>query len=77
MRYFMFSPLDMSMDEAFKTVERLLDTQYIIRVRGSGEYQTVNYIPITPGERPRALPQTYLVRVESDGSLRVVHTALS
>lgn len=71
--FFMFSPLDMSEVEAYAIAQSHLDHRHLVRVLSTGD---IKIIPATPGSRPQAMPGTYLVRVEQDGSLRVVQKAL-
>ena len=73
MRYFMFSPLDMSEAEAYEAARQFLLDNHIVHVTSHG----VRIVPPVSGKRPAAAPNTYLVRVEQDGSLRVVQRALN
>jgi hypothetical protein len=73
MRFFLYSPLDMSEQEAFDQALPHLSADHMVYVT----HKCVEYIGFKPGQRPQALPNTYLVRVEQDGSLRVVQRALS
>lgn len=72
MNYFTFSPLDMDQHSAYELARPLLNPAHIVDV--SPYYVTPRKVP--SGTRPQALPNTYLVRVEQDGSLRIVHKAL-
>jgi hypothetical protein len=72
MRYFMYSPIEMSEEEAFAFAFEHLEDNLIIYV--TSEY--IETIPVEPGTRPKALPNTYLVRVEQDDSTRVVDKRL-
>jgi hypothetical protein len=74
MRYFIYSPLNMSETEAYEAAQQFLDEKYIVHVRSPF---VINFIDLPKGTRPQALPDTYLVRVEPDGSLRTVQRALS
>jgi hypothetical protein len=72
-KYFTYSPLDMDAQEAFSRAQPSLDPAHIVDVTHYG-----NYIRRVPsGTRPKALPDTYLVRVEQDGSLRIVQKSLN
>lgn len=73
MRYFMYSPLDMSAEEAFEFAYPHLEDNHIVHVTE----REILIIPPESGQRPKAAPNTYLVRVEIDDSLRVVEKALS
>ncbi len=72
MRYFMYSPLDMSEQDAFNRAYPELRDNHIVHVTAQG------YSVVSPknGQRPSAAPNTYLVRVEQDDSLRVVEKRL-
>jgi hypothetical protein len=70
MQYFTYSPLDMDATEAYQQALKYLRYGYIVHVRPG----KVTSERATPGEPPRAQPNTYLVRVEEDGSLRHVHS---
>lgn len=69
MRYFMYSPLDMSEQEAFSLAKHELQYNRIVYIRRT---HPSAFLSILPGERPQAYPNTYLVRVEPDDSLRIV-----
>lgn len=71
--YFTYSPLDMSEQAAYERALPYLNERFIAHVHRTD----VQVEPQTPGVRPQAKPDTYLVLVEQDGSRRVVHTALS
>lgn len=73
MQYFMYSPLEMSERDAFYKARPYLEDNHIVHVT-SREIKT---IPPVSGQRPAAAPNTYLVRVEQDGSLRVVQKSLT
>lgn len=73
MRYFMYSPLDMSEQEAFNRAKPYLTDDHIVEVRGRHHWMYT----IEKGERPKASIDTYLVRVEPDDSLRVVDRKFS
>jgi hypothetical protein len=73
MRYFMYSPLDMSEEEAFAQAYADLLDNHIVHVTSLGN----EIIPPVSGQRPAAAPETYLVRVEQDDSLRVVQKAFN
>ena len=68
MRFFTYSPIDFNDYTAYERAEHYLDERVIVHVTNNG--CTVS--PVVPGERPRALPDTYIVRVEQDSSLRIV-----
>lgn len=75
MRYFMYSPLDMSEHQAHEIYleaeyEGWLGENEILNIHSDG----LEFVPIIG--RPLAKPGTYLVRVEPDGSLRTVQKAL-
>jgi hypothetical protein len=72
MEYFMYSPLDMTAEEAFQDAVQWLSERDVVVVR-SGH---IEILPLTPNARLQALPGMYLVRVEPDGSLRTVHQNL-
>lgn len=74
MRYFMYSPLDMHESEAFALAYDHLQSNHIVTIDYYGDLQVT---PIGLGQRPAALPNTYLVRVEPDDTTRVVHKNLS
>lgn len=74
MRYFLYSPLNLSETEAFEAAKKFLDEKYIVHVKSAF---SIGFIDLPPGTRPEALPDTYLVRVEPDNSLRVVQRALT
>lgn len=71
--YFMYSPLDMDANEAYEQANDWLGTDCIVVVRSNG----LEIVDLPEGSRPQALPDTYLVRVEPDGSLRIVQKALT
>jgi hypothetical protein len=72
MRFFTYSPLDMTETEAYKLALPHLDPSVIVHVtRYSCTVEKAK-----AGARPQALPNTYLVRVEQDQSLRVVQKDL-
>lgn len=73
MRYFMYSPLDYSEHIAFDMAYDHLQEGCIVHVTS----ELIDVIPVPAGQRPQAAPNTYLVRVEQDDSLRVVQKALS
>ncbi len=72
MRYFTYSPLDMNVYDALERALPYLDPRLIVQVTSEG----VNLIDVLPGSRPRAFPNTYLVRVEQDNFPRVVDSNL-
>jgi hypothetical protein len=74
MRYFMYSPLDMSDQEAFDIAYPYLRDNHVVHVKAQ---QHIELVPPVMGQRPAAAPNTYLIRVEQDGSLRVVHKAFN
>ncbi len=74
MRYFMYSPLDMLEHEALAFAFDHLRDNHIVHV---DQYGDIEVIPPTIGQRPAALPNTYLVRVEQDDSTRVVDKKLN
>ena len=63
----------MSEQDAFAIAEPYLKDNWIVRVVGN----QIRYYECHPESRPRAQKNTYLVRVNSDDSLYVVHRALS
>lgn len=73
MRFFTYSPLDMSEQEAFDKAKPGLQNGYIVHVGRLASYQSA----IKPGQVPKADRNTYLVRVEPDDSLRVVDNRIS
>ncbi len=73
-RYFAYSPVDMTIEEALENAYQYLEPDQIVHVQSDGDVE-IHWL--TYGDRPRALPDTYLVRVEQDDSLRVVDRALS
>lgn len=73
MKYFMYSPVEFSEVEAFSRANPDLEENYIVHVTPQGNY----YVEIPKGTIPRASTDTYLMRVESDDSLRLVHSAFS
>lgn len=72
MEYFMYSPVDMTDQQAFIRACRYLDKNHIVVVRTSG----IETLFHNPEVRPQAIQGMYLVRVEPDGSLRIVHQNL-
>jgi hypothetical protein len=72
MEYFMYSPLDMSVEEAFRKAALVLTDTNIAIVRPN----FVHLVNRDPNSRLEAIPGMYLVRVEADGSLRTVHQNL-
>jgi hypothetical protein len=74
MRYFMYSPLDMHESEAFAFAYKHLRDEHVVQV---DYYGNIKIHPPVVGQRPAALPNTYLVRVEPDDSTRVVQKALT
>jgi hypothetical protein len=73
MRYFMYSPLELTEREAFELSKPHLRSETIVRVMPSGYW----LYSIEPGVRPTADFDTFLVRVEPDDSLRVVHSSFT
>jgi hypothetical protein len=73
MRYFVYSPIDMSEHEAYLLAKTQLEDNSVIEVRPNHSLRTVL---LMPGQRPRAFKNTYLVRVEPDDSLRIIEKRL-
>ncbi len=72
MRYFIFNPLVMDQLKAFHVAEDHLEDNCIVYVYDDGYGLGCDVTEIPPGKRPKAFPDTHLVRVEQDGSLRIV-----
>ncbi len=68
MRYFVFCPLDMEKHQAYARAYEHLEYNHIVYVSSNG----ITVTQLLPGVRPKALPDTHLVRVEQDNSLRIV-----
>lgn len=68
MRYFSYCPMDMEQDEALKRAKPHLMDHAVVDVRLTG----YAVLPFKPGARLRAMQDRYLVRVEPDGSTRLV-----
>ena len=68
MKYFTYCPLDMKEEDAFERVKPHLKENCIVDVR----LTTLMFFSLRTGARPKAFPDTYLVRVEPDGSTRIV-----
>jgi hypothetical protein len=68
MRYFMYSPLDFSVEQAFAKAQDHLMDNHIVHVTPYSH----RIVPPQSGQRPQAAPNTYLVRVEQDNSFYVV-----
>lgn len=72
MRYFMYSPLDFSVEQAFTKAQPHLMDNHIVHVTPYGH----SILPPVSGQRPQAEQNTYLVRVEQDNSFYVVQKRL-
>lgn len=73
MRFFIYSPVEMSEHDAFALIKEHLQDDMVIQVRRNKDPRVVF---LTPGQRPRAFPNTFLVRVEPDDSLRIIEQRL-
>ncbi len=73
MRYFQYSPVDMHESEAFAFAFMWLKPEHVAKVDARGRVQL---LPLSPGTRPVADDNTYLVRVEADDSTRLVSSKL-
>jgi hypothetical protein len=73
MQYFMYSPLALSESEAYQLAKPYLNPDWVVIVRNK---EWIYYDSIEPGMRVQAYANTYLVRVELDGSLRTVQRNL-
>lgn len=73
MRYFIYSPLEMTEQEAYEYAEPHLRQNAVVHVT----HRSIFINELEVGERPKAYMDSYLIRVEQDGSLRVVHRMFS